>query len=77
MPEYRRSLIAGGSFFFTLVTFSRSPIFSKADARALLHFAWVKVRDKHPFKVDAVCLLPEHIHCIWTLPEGDADYSRR
>jgi putative transposase len=35
------------------------------------------VQNNHPFQIDAVCLLPEHIHCIWTLPEGDVDYSMR
>jgi putative transposase len=35
------------------------------------------VRESHPFFVDAACLLPEHLHCIWTLPEEDADYSLR
>jgi putative transposase len=37
----------------------------------------VDVRERFPFGIDAVCLLPEHIHCIWTLPEGDANYSLR
>ena len=77
MPEYRRSLIPGGSFIFTLVTYSRAPLFSNPQARNLLHSAWVKVQTNHPFTIDAVCLLPEHIHCIWTLPEGDVDYSTR
>jgi REP element-mobilizing transposase RayT len=31
----------------------------------------------HPFAIDAVAILPEHLHCIWTLPEGDSDYSMR
>ena len=35
------------------------------------------MRKRYPFRTDAVCLLPEHIHAIWTLPEGDADYSIR
>ena len=35
------------------------------------------VCQKHPFTTDAICLLPDHIHCIWTLPEGDVDYSLR
>jgi len=77
MPEYRRFSIPGGTYFFTVVTFSRLPIFASTKARNLLHSAWVNVRKKHPFQVDAICLLPEHIHCIWTLPEGDADYSMR
>jgi len=35
------------------------------------------VRGRFPFTIDAVCLLPDHIHCIWRLPDGDADYSVR
>jgi putative transposase len=35
------------------------------------------VRARYPFRIDAVCLLPEHLHCIWTLPEGDSDYAVR
>lgn len=77
MPEYRRFSIPGGTYFFTVVAFSRLPIFASAEARNLLHSAWITERKKHPFQVDAVCLLPEHIHCIWALPEGDSDYSMR
>ncbi|NIW46653.1 MAG: transposase, partial [Gammaproteobacteria bacterium] len=47
------------------------------DARFFLRQAWKRVITKFPFHTDAVCLLPDHIHCIWTLPEGDADYSVR
>ena len=34
-------------------------------------------RSDWPFQVDAWVLLPDHMHCIWTLPEGDADFSTR
>ncbi len=77
MPDYHRSRIAGGTYFFTLVTFNRLPILATDAARKLLRQAWVDVREKFPFTIDAVCLLPDHIHCIWILPEGDADYSVR
>ena len=77
MPEYRRAKIAGGTFFFTVVTFNRLPILTGATARALLHAAWVEIRERFPFRTDAVVLLPNHIHCIWTLPEGDSNFSAR
>ena len=77
MPEYRRSFIEGGTFFFTVVTYHRLPILTTLQGRKLLHSAWVDVRERFPFTLDAVCLLPEHIHCIWVLPEGDANYSSR
>ena len=35
------------------------------------------MNEKYPFQLVACCLLPEHLHCIWTLPEHDADYSIR
>ena len=77
MPDYRRSKIAGGSFFFTVVTFNRLPIFTDEPVRALLRSAWTEIQERFPFQTDAVVLLPNHIHCIWTLPEGDANFSMR
>ena len=77
MPEYRRSQLQGGTFFFTVVTFRRQPILTSTNARAILHSAWARVNERYPFITDAVCLLPDHIHCIWTLPEGDSNYSLR
>lgn len=35
------------------------------------------VKDRHPFKIDAIVILPDHIHTIWTLPENDYDYAKR
>ena len=77
MPEYRRSRIAGGTYFFTVVTYNRRPLLATDTARKLLRQAWVDVRGRFPFDIDSVCLLPDHLHCIWSLPEGDADYSVR
>ena len=36
-----------------------------------------KVRERHPFYIDAWVLLPDHLHTIWSLPEGDSDFSLR
>ena len=77
MPEYRRSKIEGGTYFFTVVSHNRLPIFTTPRSRNLLHAAWQDVKKRFPFTDDAICLLPEHIHCIWTLPEGDSNYSLR
>lgn len=77
MPEYRRSWLPGGTFFFTVVTYSRLPILTTSEARRLLRLAWLDVCKRFPFTTVAVALLPNHIHCIWTLPEGDANYSNR
>ncbi len=77
MPEYRRSYLPGGTFFFTLVTFNRRPVFSNPQARSLLMDIWEKVNLKHPFLTVAFCLLLDHLHTIWTLPAGDTNYSLR
>jgi putative transposase len=77
MPEYRRSFIPGGSYFFTVVTFNRQPILVSPKARQLLRIAWMDVQRRFPFTTDAICLLPDHIHTIWTLPPMDSNYSVR
>jgi putative transposase len=77
MPEYRRSYDPGGLYFFTVVTYQREPIFLMPKARSLLHRAWEEIERKYPFQTEAICLLPEHLHSIWKLPEGDCNYSLR
>ena len=77
MSWYRRVRTPGGTYFFTVVTHSRRPIFADEKARALLHTAMDEARKRRPFVIDCICLLPDHIHAIWTLPEGDSDYSTR
>jgi putative transposase len=77
MPEYRRIYIPGGTFFFTVVTFNRQPIFSNIDACILLRKAIRYTIERHPFDEVAYCILPDHIHAIWTLPENDYDYPIR
>lgn len=77
MPNYRRSFVEGGTYFFTIVTYKRLPILITESARKTLQQSWNTVKQRHPFETIAVCLLPDHIHCIWQLPEGDANYSIR
>ncbi|WP_369792537.1 transposase [Gloeocapsa sp. PCC 7428] len=77
MTNYRRALIAGGTYFFTQVTHQRQPWLCTDIARPLLRAAFLKVQQKYPFTVDAIVLLPDHIHCIWTLPPDDCDYATR
>jgi putative transposase len=45
--------------------------------RAALRAAVAAVRAKHPFMIDAWVLLPDHLHCLWTLPSGDANFALR
>lgn len=77
MPDYHRARVEGGTYFFTVVTYQRKPILTTEPARRLLHDAWMDTTKRFPLETIAVCLLPDHLHCIWTLPEGDADYSVR
>lgn len=77
MPNYRRARVAGGTYFFTVVTEGRRKILTEPESREALREAIHLVRRDHPFTIDALVLLPEHIHCLWTLPAGDTDYSKR
>lgn len=77
MSRYRRDKTAGGSWLFTVVTYGRQPVLCDDPVRAALRDAIVQTRLKWPFRIDAWVLLPDHLHCIWTLPEGDADFSTR
>ena len=75
--KYRRAFVPGGSFFFTVVTENRRPLFAGAAAVEGLRMAFRSVRSARPFDVDAMMVLSDHLHCIWTLPPGDADFATR
>ena len=75
--QYRRLFIPGGSFFFTLVTEKRRPILDTAEAVDVLRQAFRTVKADRPFALDAMVVLPDHLHCLWTLPPGDADFATR
>ena len=77
MPNYHRFRVEGGTYFFTVVTYHRRPILTTETARNILHTAWMDTQQRFPFDTIAVCLLPDHIHCIWKLPEDDSNYSTR
>ena len=76
MPDYRRNRVSGGTYFFTVNALERklSLLTDHIDA---LRAAVRKVRARRPFHIDAWVVLPDHLHCVWTLPPGDADYSSR
>lgn len=78
MSDYRRLRIPGGSYFFTLALYDRrSAVLTDAPVRAALRTAVVQARGTRPWTIDAWVLLPDHLHCLWTLPPGDTDYSAR
>ena len=76
MPNYKRNFEPGGTFFFTVNLQNRrsSLLVDEIDA---LRQAYKKVQSKRPFETIAICILPNHLHCIWDWPEGDTDYPTR
>jgi len=76
MPDYIRSRF-GNTYFFTVVTYQRRPLFSIEQCRVLLRDILKEVQALHPFNIEALVLLPDHLHCIWKLPDSDVDYSMR
>ncbi|WP_293369185.1 transposase [Nevskia sp.] len=77
MSSYRRAFVSGGSYFFTVVTADRRPWFSRSEHVDALRCAFRRIKKDRPFEVDAIVVLPDHVHAIWRLPEGDSDFSSR
>lgn len=76
MARYRRHFLSGGSFFFTVNLAERRKRLL-TEHIDLLRRAFSEVTSRHPFLIDAIVVLPDHLHAIWTLPEGDADFALR
>jgi len=76
MSRYRRAKIEGGTFFFTLTLADRS---SDLLVRHIdrLRAIYRSVQQRRPFATIAICILPDHLHAIWVLPPGDADFAMR
>lgn len=77
MPNYRRAYVPGGTFFFTVVTCRRHPLFADEMARQLLGNVLRECQKEWPFEINAIVLLHDHLHAIWTMPRGDTRYSAR
>ena len=77
MPNYRRFYVPGGQYFFTVVTAQRRRIMTEPSFLNHLRRCMAEVRDKWPFEITAMVVLPDHFHAIWSLPRGDCDYSTR
>jgi REP-associated tyrosine transposase len=76
VTNYRRNFIPGGNYFFTVnLVDRRSRLLT--ENLGLLRSAFRYARDRHPFTIDAVVVLPDHLHTIWSLPEGDCDFALR
>lgn len=76
IPNYRRLRVSGGTYFFTVNLFDRRSDMLVGHIDPLRN-AVRQTREILPFHIDAWVVLPEHMHCVWTLPEGDSDFSKR
>jgi len=77
MSNYRRAYFSGGRYFFTLVTHERKPLLCTDQAISRLRSAFRYAMKKHPYRIEGIVVLPDHLHCIWQLPENDSDFSKR
>jgi putative transposase len=76
MPNYRRAAINGGAFFFTVVLADRSSDLLTKEINRLRQ-AYRSAQERLPFETIAICILPDHLHALWVLPEHDSDYASR
>ncbi|MCH8239597.1 MAG: transposase [Proteobacteria bacterium] len=76
MPDYIRPKIKGGRWFFTVNLMDRHSSLL-TDNIAVLREATTKTKRRYPFRINAMVVLPDHLHAVWTLPEDDADFSVR
>ncbi|MDG4551305.1 MAG: transposase [Candidatus Contendobacter sp.] len=77
MTDYRRAYIPGATWFFTVNLAERQCNRLLVERIESLRLAFAYTRKRWPFQMEAVVVLPDHLHCVWTLPQGDADFSTR
>ena len=77
MTDYRRLYVNGAMWFFTVNLAHRHHNSLLVDEINLLRESFRYVKERHSFTINAIVIMPEHLHCIWTLPDGDTDYSTR
>jgi putative transposase len=76
MPNYRRSFVPAGCFFFTVALADRRSSLL-VDEITRLRQAYAITQATLPFTTLAICVLPEHLHALWTLPAHDSNYPQR
>jgi putative transposase len=76
MVHYRRNRIPGGTYFFTVTLRDRRAATLIEHIDALCDALWRTLRQR-PLEINAMVVLPDHIHAVWTLPSGDVDYAGR
>lgn len=77
MTDYRRFYIPGSTWFFTVNLAERRDNHLLVEQIDLLRAAFRYVKHRKPFRIEAIVIMPDHLHCIWTLPTEDADFSVR
>ena len=77
MTQYRRASVPGATWFFTVNLAERRGNRLLVDEIDALRTAFRAVQTAHSFRIEAAVILPDHLHCIWTLPAGDSDFSTR
>jgi putative transposase len=76
MTGYRRNFLAEGCFFFT-VNLAERRLSLLTEHIEDLRIAVRETRHRHPFTIEAMVVLPDHLHAVWTMPDGDADFATR
>jgi putative transposase len=76
MPQYTRAYIPGGTFFFTVALLERRRALLTEHSE-ILGKVFRRVQVQRPFSMEAIVVLPDHLHCLWVLPPEDADFSTR
>jgi len=74
--RYRRADVKGGTYFFAVNLLERNRTLL-VDHVDVLRKVMREVKGRHPFQIDAMVILPDHLHAMWTMPEGDADFPKR
>ena len=77
MSDYRRAFVPGGCFFFTVETHARQWLFNGTENVDCLRPGFRHVMEKHPFAIEVIVILPDHLHTLWRLHENDADFTLR
>jgi len=77
MRTYRRVWITGGVYFFTVALFERRNTTLLIDRIDELRQAIRATKQSHPFDIEAMVVMPDHLHAVWRLPDGDADFPTR
>ena len=74
--QYRRADVQGGTYFFTINLAERSKTLL-VDEFDILRENIIKVKKRHPFYLDAMVVMPDHLHMLMTLPKKDNDFAKR